>query len=78
MKPSSALTLQLMEYEKKVRGGSTSTRSKFALWRRFVASASQNWIPLTIYFLVVVIIVKCLYEALAWTEDDDDGELVCK
>jgi hypothetical protein len=82
MKPSSALTLQLMEYTKKVGGDASSSGSgRLRRWRQWVGLATQNWIPLTIYFLLLMIVAKCVYETavgMLSDNDDDDGELVCK
>jgi hypothetical protein len=79
MKPSSALTLQLLEYEKKLRGGSSSTRSKFQL-KRLIGLASQNWIPITIYLLVALILAKFVYETIVGfvsREIENEDDMVC-
>ncbi len=77
MKPSSALILQLIEFEKRVLAGSRPNSTKFLLCRQFVAMASQNWIPLTIYFLVSLIIIKCIIEKIV-PDNVHVEELVCK
>ena len=81
MKPSSALTLQLLEYERKIRGGNdpSSTKTKFQI-RKIIRLASQNWIPMTIYFLVVLILAKFIYETIVHMNENDkdsDSEMVC-
>ena len=81
MKPSSALTLQLLEYEKRIRGGGdpSSTKTKFQI-RKILRLASQNWIPMTIYFLVVLILAKFIYETIVHmiqNDKDNDSEMVC-
>ena len=81
MKPSSALTLQLLEYEKRIRGGGdpSSTKTKFKI-RKILRLASQNWIPMTIYFLVVLILAKFIYETIVHmiqNDKDNDSEMVC-
>ena len=81
MKPSSALTLQLLEYEKRIRGGGdpSSTKTKFQI-RKILRLASQNWIPMTIYFLVVLILAKFIYETIVHmiqNDKDSDSEMVC-
>ena len=81
MKPSSALTLQLLEYEKRIRGGGhpSSTKTKFKI-RKLLRLASQNWIPMTIYFLVVLILAKFIYETIVHmiqNDKDNDSEMVC-
>ena len=78
MKPSSALTLQLLEFEKKIRGSGGLSNSRLQIWKRWFGLAIQNWIPMTIYVLVFLIIAKCVYEAFDGTISDDFEELVCK
>ncbi len=81
MKPSSALTLQLLEYEKRIRGGCdpSSTKTKFQI-RKILRLASQNWIPMTIYVLVALILAKFIYETIVHMiqkDQESDSEMVC-
>lgn len=78
MKPTSALTLALLEYEKKLKNGTAgSLKSRFNL-RRFTHFMSQNWIIIIIIFLLILIIFKSIHEGIKrYKEVEEEEELVC-